>query len=161
VLRIMLLTVLLPLGAGVLVRRFASSPLDRLATITNGIGMLLLIGALIALLAGALPGIRSLLGDGTLIAIVAFTALGLFIGHVLGGPDAQNRTVLALATASRHPGVALTVATSLFPQQKLAPAAILLSLIVGLVASAPYTQWRKRFHTGDLPDASEPPVASQ
>jgi BASS family bile acid:Na+ symporter len=161
ILRIMVLTVLLPLGLGVLVRRSVRSPLDHPAEIASRIGGALLIVALIPLVVVEFSGIRSLIGDGTLIAIVAFTMLGLVIGHVLGGPDAQNRTVLALATASRHPAVALAVASSLFPQQKLAPAAVLLSLIVGLIAAMPYTQWRKRVHAHDLSKAQEPPVASR
>jgi BASS family bile acid:Na+ symporter len=159
VLRIMLLTVLVPLSLGMLVRRFVRSPLDRPAEIVNRFGGLLLILALIPVLVAEFSTLRSLIGDGTLIAIAAFTALGLLIGHVIGGPDAQDRTVLALATASRHPAVALAVATSLFPQQqKLVPAAVLLSLIVGVIAAIPYTQWRKRVHAHELPEAGEPPI---
>jgi BASS family bile acid:Na+ symporter len=36
----------------------------------------------------------------------------LVAGHVLGGPAPEDRTVLALATANRHPGVALAVASA-------------------------------------------------
>jgi bile acid:Na+ symporter, BASS family len=159
--RIMLLTVLLPLGAGILVRRLSQLPLEHLGKMATRLGGVLLIAAVIGLIIAGFSALRSLIGDGTLLAFLLFTLLGLAIGHALGGPDAQNRTVLALATASRHPAVALAVATALVPQQRAAPAAVLLSLIVGLVAGMPYTQWRKRVHAQALSVAKEPPVASR
>jgi BASS family bile acid:Na+ symporter len=67
----------------------------------------LLVVASIPVLIMEWPTIRSLLGDGTVVAAVLLSALGLLVGHLLGGPDPENRTVLALATVSRHPGVAL------------------------------------------------------
>ncbi len=51
--------------------------------------------------------------------------------HLLGGPDPDDRTALALATASRHPGVALLIPTGNFPNQKLVAPAMVLYLIVG------------------------------
>ena len=42
------------------------------------------------------------------------------------------------------PVVELAVAAALFPDEKLAPAAVLLSLIVGVLAVAPYTSWRQK-----------------
>ena len=90
--------------------------------------------------------IRSLIGDGTLLAIATFTLLGLLMGHLLGGPDAEDRTVLALAAASRHPAVALAIASASFPEQKLVLPAVLLALLTGIVATVPYSAWRKRVH---------------
>jgi len=74
--------------------------------------------------------------------------VGLVVGHLLGGPDPNNRTILALATATRHPGVALVIAAGNFPGQKLVLPALLLYLIVCSLASAPYVMWRRRFHKG-------------
>jgi BASS family bile acid:Na+ symporter len=64
--------------------------------------------------------------------------VGLVVGHVLGGPDADDRAVLALATATRHPGVALAIATEIFPTQKLVAPALILYVIVGAISSVPY-----------------------
>jgi hypothetical protein len=72
------------------------------------------------------------------------TVIGLITGHLLGGPDSEDRTVLALATAARHPGVAMAIASANFPEQKLAPAAILLYLLLSALLSIPYVMWRRR-----------------
>jgi BASS family bile acid:Na+ symporter len=74
--------------------------------------------------------------EGTLTAIVVITLLGLLVGHVLGGPDEDDRTVLAFATVSRHTGVAMAVAS--LTDQPLAPLGVLLATPVGEVAVAPY-----------------------
>jgi BASS family bile acid:Na+ symporter len=95
----------------------------------------------------AWPVIVSLIGNGTIVALAAFIVDGLITGHLLGGPGAEEPSVLALATAARHPGVALAIASENFPEQKLAPAAILLYLIVSAVLSIPYMIWRK-WHAG-------------
>ena len=62
----------------------------------------------------------------------------------LGGPDDEDRSVLALASAARHPGVAMAVASANFPDQKLAPAAILLYLLLSAILTIPYVMWRRR-----------------
>jgi len=132
-------TVLLPLAGGVALRARWPEWVARAAPLMSKAGGVLLILALIPILLSQGRAILILLGDGTLLAIIAFTAIGLFIGHILGGPDPRDRTVLALGTASRHPAVALAVTDAVFPNQTLAPAAILLALLVGICAAAPYS----------------------
>jgi len=151
-------TVLLPFALGIVLRRRWPEVVPRAAPILSNAGGVLLILAVLPILLAQWADIRPLLGDGTLLAIVAFTAIGLLIGHILGGPDPRDRTVLALATASRHPAVALAVASALFPDQKLAPPAILLALLVGLLASAPYSSRQARLlHRQPSPGFSSTP----
>jgi BASS family bile acid:Na+ symporter len=88
----------------------------------------------------------SVMRQGTLTAIVIITLLGLAIGHLLGGPDEDDRTVLAFATVSRHPGVAVAVAS--LTDQPLAPVGVLLAVIVSELAVVPYKRWRKSLRTG-------------
>jgi len=95
----------------------------------------------------AMPQVLSLIGNGTLLALAAFVLFGLAIGHLLGGEDESNRTVLALSTASRHPGVAIAFAHANFPQQKLAMAAVLLYLLVSVIVSVPYLSWVRPHYT--------------
>lgn len=144
VLKIVTLSVLLPLGIGMAVRHYSPALAARIEPWSSRLGMLLLVIGLIPILIVQWPSIRALIGDGTLLAIVAFTALGLAVGHLLGGPEPDDRSVLALATAARHPSVALAVAAATFPDQTLVPAAVLLALLVGVLASAPYVAWRKK-----------------
>ena len=146
ILKIISLTVLLPLAAGIGVRRYRPERVAEWSRLLNTVGTALLLVAFIPVLAAEWRAMPSLVGNGTLLAIIAFTAVGLLIGHILGGPDPQNRTVLALATASRHPGVAMAIASVSFPEQRLVAPTLLLALIVGIIAAAPYIAWRRRVH---------------
>ena len=67
--------------------------------------------------------------------------VGLAIGHLLGGPAPENRTSLAISTASRHPGIALALAQANFPAEKLVLAALLLYLLINAIVSIPYILW--------------------
>jgi hypothetical protein len=75
----------------------------------------------------------------------------LAAGHLLGGPEPGGRTALALATAFRHPGIALAAAAANFPAENFV-AVILLYLLVSAVVGVPYAIWRRRV-SGDLSDA--------
>jgi BASS family bile acid:Na+ symporter len=139
-------TVLLPLVLGVLVRSLWPRGAARVQSTITIVAVVMLVAALVPVLISQWPAIRSLLGDGTLAAIVAATLLGLAVGHLLGGPQSDDRTVLALATASRHPAVAVAVAAASFPDEKLVPPAVLLALLTTALATTPYVVWRKRIH---------------
>lgn len=139
-------TVLVPLALGAGVRYLWPGTASRLNSWLSIVGGILLVAASIPILFSQWPSIRELLGDGTLLAIAAFTVAGLLIGHLSGGPDPDDRGVLALATASRHPAVAIAIGAASYPNQPLVPAAILLALATGMIVSAPYSAWRKRVH---------------
>jgi len=140
------LTVLVPFSLGMITRHMVPGFAQRASRIAGQVGMWLLIIAFAPVLIKEWPAMISLIGNGTLAALVAFTVAGLVVGHLLGGPDPDDRTVLALATASRHPGVAATLATAVFPDQPLIAPALLLYLVVSAIASAPYVIWRRRLH---------------
>jgi bile acid:Na+ symporter, BASS family len=144
--KIVALTVLVPYSLGMIVRRMTPTFAARASPIAGKIGVLLLIVAVVPMLITTWPAMISLIGNGTLIALVAFTLVGLAVGHLLGGRNPGNRTALALATATRHPGVALTIATGMFPDQKLVAPALLLYLLVSAIASIPYVLWRSQLH---------------
>jgi len=80
--------------------------------------------------------------DGTLPAIAIISMCGLAVGHLLGRPDEDDRTVLAFATVSRHPGVAVAIAA--LTREPLAPIGVLLAVVVNEVAVVPYRWWRQR-----------------
>jgi len=63
---------------------------------------------------------------------------------MLGGPDPNDRTVLALSNATRHPGVAIGIAHAAGSDDPNVVAAVFLSLLVAIVVCAPYTQLRRR-----------------
>ncbi|MGH9752249.1 MAG: bile acid:sodium symporter family protein [Blastocatellia bacterium] len=145
---LVLATVVVPLAMGMLIRRAAPTFAGRAAKPVALSATVLLVAGAIPILFIAWLAIESLIGNGTLAAIAAFVPVGLATGHLLGGPDPEDRTVQALSTAFRHPGVALAVAGANFLERKLVPAAILLYLIVSVIISIPYLAWRKRRHAG-------------
>jgi BASS family bile acid:Na+ symporter len=147
VLELVLLTVLAPLVAGMAVRRVKPEVAERIARPTVKVAMALLVLSVLPVLFIATRPMLSLIGNGTLAAILAFFLVGLVAGHLLGGPNPHHRTVLALCTAFRHPGIAIAIAQANFPQQKLVLPAILLYLIVGAVMSSLYLAWDRR-HVG-------------
>lgn len=146
--KIVLATVLLPLAAGVLVHRLAPSFARQIEPFISGLASVLLAIGLVFILIGMWSGIAALVGDGTLVALAVMTLLGLLVGHLLGGPDPDDRSALALACASRHPGVALAIAEINAPGHKSVTTAVLLYLLVSAVVSIPYTIWRKHHHGG-------------
>ncbi len=145
--RVVLVTVLGPLAVGVLVHRFAPRFAEKVAVPVSTAGKVLLLAGILPVLVVSGPAMLSLLGSGTLASLVAMSAAGLAFGHLLGGPDRDDRAVLALTTSSRHPGVAVAIAAATFPQQtRPVIATVLLYLLVNLIVSIPYQLWSKRRH---------------
>ena len=148
VLQTVLLSVILPLALGIVLRGSrASSP--RMLRALNAIGVGLLALSFAPVLLKQWPAMLALIGNGTLAAILCACALGLLVGHLLGGPFPEDRTALALATASRHPAVALAIASEAFTaqNQRLLAPAILLALLVNALAATPYVAWRRRWRS--------------
>jgi BASS family bile acid:Na+ symporter len=138
------LTVLLPLLVGLLVRSFSGKFADRIAKPVTLVAAIILFGGLLPVLFKSMPAIVSLIGNGTVLVFAVFVIVGLVVGHFLGGPVSEDRPVLALATASRHPAIAATIAIANFPQQKLVFPAILLYLLLDIILCLPYMAWLKR-----------------
>jgi BASS family bile acid:Na+ symporter len=144
---IVALTVLAPLAVGMVVRRFAGGFAERAEKPASMASMGLLVAGTVAALFTLVPPMLRLIGDGTLAVMGALAVVGLGAGHMLGGPDPSDRSVLALTTSSRHPGVAIAVASSNFPNDKrLVVAAVVLYLIVNVLVSMPYQILGQRRH---------------
>lgn len=162
--KIVLSSVLLPLAIGIVVHHWLPAVATRIARPVARLGIVLLVVGLVPLAYAFWPAIRALLHNGTVLIIAAMAAIGLGIGHVLGGPNPAHRTVLALSTASRHPAVALAVAVARGIDSKPALAAILLYVIVAALISVPYVMWRKRqavtIHASVDPDGRAPNKAT-
>ena len=138
------ITIILPLALGIAVHTLAPVAADRLVNPIAKIASIALLLSAVVILFSSAPAIWELTGNGTLVAIAAFVLVGLLIGHFVGGPKPENRTGLALATASRHPGIAIALAVANFPEEKLAISAVLLYLLVNALVSIPYHILTKR-----------------
>ncbi len=146
--RVVALTVLVPFALGLIINHLRPAFALRASPLADKAGAVLLLVALVPVLIKMWPAMMALIGDGTLLAFLAFVVVGLAVGHLLGGPDPDNRAVLALATAMRHPGVALVIAAGTAAGDKVVAPALLLYLLVGLIATVPYVMWRKRQRVG-------------
>jgi bile acid:Na+ symporter, BASS family len=141
---LVLTTILAPLLVGIAVRTVAQGIADRIARPIGILASVLLVVCAMPVVIGLAGTVFSVITDGTLLSLAAFALAGLIIGHVLGGPETDNRPVLALATASRHPAVALAIAHTNFPEQRLSAAEVFLYLILSGILSALYLSWIKR-----------------
>ena len=139
------ITVGVPLAIGLGVGQLLGDQRMLLATWAGRLGMAALgVGTLIILYVSA-PNMGALIGSGVLWAAAAMTFVGLAAGHLLGGPGLGNRGALAVASAARHPGVAIALAAGAFPDDKTAiVGVVLLYLLANAVVTIPYMKWRAR-----------------
>jgi BASS family bile acid:Na+ symporter len=145
--------IVVPLLLGMALRHFAADFARRIehAVSLGAMAVLGIVGVLIV--ASSARAMLAQIGDGVLVLMTAFVLVGLAAGHMLGGPDPQERTDLALAAASRHPGITLAVAHMTFPQGHAATALVAIYLIVAIVIGLPYIKWRARLHPVELGQA--------
>jgi BASS family bile acid:Na+ symporter len=141
------LTILVPILGGMVIRYFMPALAERLANPFHRIGMGLLALGFLPVLISFLPLIFSLIGSGWALVSIAFAVVGVTVGYFFGGPDPAGRKVLALATASRHPAVAIALVTANVDesQQKLAIASVIVYVLISGIVGAPFlTRLTKR-----------------
>ena len=132
---------LAPLFLGMLVRPVLAGHADRVSEwVLKAVGGVLTLAGLALLALNA----RLLVAAGwvALLALAGITAVGLGIGHALGGPDRDDRTALAVSCATRHVGVAMLAASSARGPRTVA--FVLAYLVSAAVVTLPYLKWRAR-----------------
>ena len=144
--RLIGMTILVPLAAGLLAQRFAPRWADLVAPWTSRLGTILLLAVVAVVLFKLWPIMASLIGSGALLAMIALATAGIAAGHWIGGPDPSDRAILAIASAMRHPGIAVAVATANAPEAPRLVAAILLYVMVSLAMTSIYAALVRRRH---------------
>lgn len=144
-------SVLAPMLAGLVVARMAPRVAARISAPLLKLSSVLLVALFLPVLVLSWDTLLKQVGDFTVVAILLFIGIGLAAGHLLGGPDGDNRTTLALATATRHPGVAIAVMHAVTPADKEIVAVVFLYLLVGIIATLPYVKWRRHVSARVLP----------
>jgi BASS family bile acid:Na+ symporter len=142
VLRIVVISVILPLAIGLGVRRFWPALAELLAPVLGKLAMLVLLIVVVLLLIVLWPRIMGLIGNGTVVAMALVSAIALAAGHLLGGPSLGDRGALAVSAATRHPGIALTIANAAGHRE--ATPAIIAFVLVSCLVTIPYQMWMKR-----------------
>lgn len=134
---------LVPLGVGMSLALAAPLFADRLSRHAVRVANVILAGATLLALFGASAFIPYLLHAGTLLGVLTFAVAAFVVGHFLGGPEPNESVVLAMASASRHPGLAFAITAAVVPSVTLA-APMLLAMFMGELVSRPYLLWVRR-----------------
>ncbi len=138
---VILKSFLVPLSAGMLLRRVMPTLADRICDPLLKIsGTAMTLCALIALIGGY--KLLASIGMETIVAFGLFTLGAILAGHLLGGPEWPDRASLAIACSSRHIGLALLIAANTKGPQTLN--LVIAYLLASAVVSALYIAWIKR-----------------
>jgi BASS family bile acid:Na+ symporter len=136
---------ILPLGLGLLLRRWQPDLTARLRGPLERLANLLLLALTVLVLVKTAPLLTSFI-TANLLALAAMAAMvvaALAIGYVLAGPGRQERTTTALVTSMRNPGLALLFASIYAPQLPTVKLAVLVYLLVTVILSIPFLRWQK------------------
>jgi len=140
--RLALITVLVPLVAGIIVHARAPVMAERIAPGLSLGAQLLMAVAATVLLAGVWQSVWEVTGQGAIAAFTVFIVAGLAVGHLLGGPERETSLVLGMSCACRHPAIAFAIASANFPDQRFG-GAIILYLLLSLLIGVPYVRWNR------------------
>jgi len=107
--------------------------------------LFILLFVLIVVILVIAPDLRAMLNLGgvSIVAILIMVAVGITIGHLLGGPPLQQRSALAIACIARNIGLALYIAGLSDYGQQFIPT-LLAYMILGALLAVPYAIWNKR-----------------
>jgi len=141
--RIISQSFLMPLGLGMLVHWMVPTVAGRFGDPLMKIaGATMALSALVVLATGFHFIFK--VGLPSLLAFAIFTMAAIVAGHLLGGPNASDRSSLAIACASRHIGLALLIAANAKGQTALA--LVVAYLLASAVVSIIYARWIRRRH---------------
>jgi len=132
---------LLPLLLGMAARWLLRDASDRISDVLLKVVGVVFSASALTLLATHWQLIAAIFGL-PLLALGGFTSAALGVGHLMGGPDPNDRTALAVTCATRHVGVAMVIAAA-----TPGPRTVVL-IVAYMLASAlviiPYMKWRGR-----------------
>ena len=94
-------------------------------------------------LSGALRLFTVLFGTGALLVIVLFVLATILVGWLTGGPNPQNRRILALGTAGRNINIALFIATGAFPESEADAGIVTFATVMIVVSLLVAWYWRR------------------
>jgi len=134
--RSLVLLMLLPLGAGLLLKARFCYVADRIRTPLNRISSLSLALLIVLLLVTNTQSVVGLFGTRGILASILFLLGGTGIGWLLGGPAFGTKGVLALGTAQRNIAAALVVEGKNFDDPNVVVMVVVVA-VVGLLILMP------------------------
>lgn len=141
--RSLLITMILPLALGLVVKHSAPRCAHRLRSPLNALSGLSLVIALILVCVTELKGLRQLMASPAIPACVALLVLSFGGGYVFGGRTDRSRQVIGLGSAARNIPAALLIGGQNFadPQVVLM---IVLSALISVALLVPATLYLAR-----------------
>lgn len=108
------LSMLLPLGVGLLVDQWSEPLACRIQPVMTRVSSLALVVLVVATFALHVPTVMLALGTGAIIAAIILVLGAFAIGYALARPEKRKRDLLGLGTAQRGLAAATVVATQAF-----------------------------------------------
>jgi bile acid:Na+ symporter, BASS family len=133
--RSLVVLMLLPLAVGLALKAYYEGMAARAKPILDWISNVSLILLVLLITAANIDKVLQVFGTFGILAGLLFIALGVVIGWLLGGPDADTKRVMALGTGQRNIAAAL-VASESFDDPKVVVMVIVVA-IVGLIILMP------------------------
>jgi BASS family bile acid:Na+ symporter len=136
-------TVALPMGVGLLLKRHREKWAGRLSPYIRKFTSVLLFAMLGLLLFLKHKAMFAKFGSGALGAAFVLIAVSFIIGYLLGGAEPSKRKALAVMSGMRNGGVALMIATTTFDDPRAIMMVITTSVIMFLIIP-PTAYWLGR-----------------
>lgn len=130
--RSLTLLMLLPLAVGLAIKAYSGVAATRVKPVLDGVSNLSLILLNVLILVTNFDKVMDIFGTRGILGGALFIVLGFGIGYLVGGPDPDTRSVLALGTAQRNIAAALVVGEQNFSDPRVVVMVIVVS-VVGLI----------------------------
>jgi bile acid:Na+ symporter, BASS family len=141
---------LLPMLFGIAVQSLLPEASARLSDVLLKFVGIVFSACAIALLATHWQVLGAIAGP-PILALGAFTLAALGVGHLMGGPEPNDRTALAVTCATRHIGVAMVVAAATPGPRTVV--LIVAYALASMLVIVPYMAWRGRVVSAAQPHA--------
>ena len=125
----LIVVMLLPLGIGLLVKARYEGTAETLRPTMNHASSFSMILLMVLILALNFSAVVGTIGTGALLAAIVFIGASFGIGYLVGGPAADTKRVVGLATGQRNLSAALLVAAQNFQD----PNVVVMVVVAGLV----------------------------
>ncbi|MBN9523703.1 bile acid:sodium symporter [bacterium] len=155
-LRPLLFTMLLPLAAGMGLRRWAPGWAGRVRPAVERTSTVSMIAAVLLLVGLNTSAMLATFGSGAALTAAVFVAAATAAGYALGGPARETRSVLGVGTGQRNVAAALVIATQNFADPGIV-VMLLVSTLAGLVVLLAAARVWARPAAGEMP--AEPETA--
>lgn len=148
--RPLVLTMLLPLASGLLVRTLVPGLAMRLRAPFGKLSSIALVVLVLTTILQNLPGIASVLLTSAILAALIVIGGAFVIGYLLGGRSRRSREVLGLGTSQRNIAAAMVVAAQAVGNPDTVTMVIVTSLIAFAVLFPVAAMMRRRSVAGSI-----------